>query len=110
MTFANALRGVVGFLEHAAATAIGFVLMVIGLGLGVTHDHAAGRRGYRADRSRTVCGRSFRTTGSAVAVRTVRCSADFQALPTRQATGRALHLRCRGRSLDRHRVFKCRSV
>jgi membrane-bound ClpP family serine protease len=36
MTYANVLRGVVGFLEHAAAISIGFVLMVIGLGLGVT--------------------------------------------------------------------------
>jgi hypothetical protein len=36
MTYANVRRGVVGFLEHAAAIFIGFVLMVIGLGLGVT--------------------------------------------------------------------------
>jgi len=36
MTTVNVLRGVVGFLEHALAVIVGFVLMVIGLGLGVT--------------------------------------------------------------------------
>ena len=30
------LRGVVGFFEHALTVLVGFVLMVIGLGLGVT--------------------------------------------------------------------------
>jgi len=36
MTTVNVLRGVVGFFEHALAVIVGFVLMVIGLGLGVT--------------------------------------------------------------------------
>jgi hypothetical protein len=36
MTYVNVLRGVVGFFEHALVVFIGFVLMVIGLGLGVT--------------------------------------------------------------------------
>jgi hypothetical protein len=36
MTYVNALRGVVAFLEHALAVLVGFVLMVLGLGLGVT--------------------------------------------------------------------------
>jgi hypothetical protein len=36
MTYVNVLRGAVGFFEHAAAVVIGFVLMVLGLGLGVT--------------------------------------------------------------------------
>src|SRR5262249_2410886 len=36
MTPANVLRGVVGFFEHAVAVIVGFVLMVIGLALGVT--------------------------------------------------------------------------
>ena len=36
MTYVNALRGVVGFFEHALTVFVGFVLMVIGLGLGVT--------------------------------------------------------------------------
>lgn len=36
MTYVNALRGVVGFFEHAVIVFIGFVLMVIGLALGVT--------------------------------------------------------------------------
>jgi len=30
------LRGVIGFCEHALLVALGFVLMVLGLGLGVT--------------------------------------------------------------------------
>ena len=30
------LRGIVGLMEHAAFVIIGFVLMVVGLGLGVT--------------------------------------------------------------------------
>jgi len=36
MAYVNVLRGVVGFFEHALAVIVGFVLMVIGLGLGVT--------------------------------------------------------------------------
>jgi hypothetical protein len=36
MAYVNVLRGVVGFLEHAVTVFVGFVLMVIGLGLGVT--------------------------------------------------------------------------
>jgi hypothetical protein len=36
MAYINVLRGVVGFLEHAVTVLVGFVLMVIGLGLGVT--------------------------------------------------------------------------
>lgn len=36
MSQITVLRGVVGFCEHAVLIAIGFVLMVLGLGLGVT--------------------------------------------------------------------------
>lgn len=36
MTHTTALRGLVGFLEHAAFAIVGFVLMVVGLGLSVT--------------------------------------------------------------------------
>jgi hypothetical protein len=36
MTYTNALRGAVGFFEHAVIVFIGFVLMVVGLALGVT--------------------------------------------------------------------------
>ncbi len=36
MAYANVLRGVVGFFEHALVVIIGFMLMVIGLALGVT--------------------------------------------------------------------------
>jgi hypothetical protein len=36
MTYVNALRGVVGFVEHTLTVLVGFVLMVIGLALGVT--------------------------------------------------------------------------
>jgi hypothetical protein len=36
MSHVTVLRGVVGFCEHAVLIAIGFVLMVLGLGLGVT--------------------------------------------------------------------------
>jgi hypothetical protein len=36
MAYVNVLRGVVGFFEHALVVFIGFVLMVIGLALGVT--------------------------------------------------------------------------
>jgi hypothetical protein len=36
MAYVNVLRGVVGFFEHALVVFVGFVLMVIGLALGVT--------------------------------------------------------------------------
>jgi hypothetical protein len=36
MANVNVLRGVVGFFEHVVAVIVGFVLMVIGLALGVT--------------------------------------------------------------------------
>lgn len=36
MSHGITLSGVVGFLEHAAAVFVGFALMVLGLGLGVT--------------------------------------------------------------------------
>jgi hypothetical protein len=36
MTRTIALKGIVGFFEHAAAVITGLVLMVVGLGLGVT--------------------------------------------------------------------------
>lgn len=36
MPYVNVLRGVVGFCEHALLVILGFVLMVVGLGLGVT--------------------------------------------------------------------------
>jgi len=36
MAYANVLRGIAGFFEHALIVFIGFVLMVIGLALGVT--------------------------------------------------------------------------
>ena len=36
MAYVNVLHGVVGFFEHALVVFIGFVLMVIGLALGVT--------------------------------------------------------------------------
>jgi len=36
MTYVNVVRGVVGFFEHALIAFIGFVLMVVGLALGVT--------------------------------------------------------------------------
>ena len=36
MSYGSILRGVVGFCEHALLVSLGFVLMVIGLGLGVT--------------------------------------------------------------------------
>lgn len=36
MTHVTVVRGVVGFFEHALAVVVGFVLMVIGLALGVT--------------------------------------------------------------------------
>jgi hypothetical protein len=36
MTYVNVVRGVVGFFEHALIVFIGFVLMVVGLALGVT--------------------------------------------------------------------------
>lgn len=36
MTQSIALRGLVSFFEHALVTVAGFILMVIGLGLGVT--------------------------------------------------------------------------
>jgi hypothetical protein len=36
MTYVNALHGVVGFVEHTLTVLVGFVLMVIGLALGVT--------------------------------------------------------------------------
>ena len=36
MAHVNVLRGVVGFFEHALTVLIGFVLMVIGLAMGVT--------------------------------------------------------------------------
>lgn len=36
MTYVTVVRGVVGFFEHALAVVVGFVLMVIGLALGVT--------------------------------------------------------------------------
>jgi hypothetical protein len=36
MSHTFGLRGVVGFMEHAAFVITGFVLMVLGLGLGVT--------------------------------------------------------------------------
>ena len=36
MSRVTIIRGVVGFCEHAFLVALGFVLMVLGLGLGVT--------------------------------------------------------------------------
>jgi hypothetical protein len=36
MSHVTMLRGVIGFCEHAFLVALGFVLMVLGLGLGVT--------------------------------------------------------------------------
>jgi hypothetical protein len=36
IAYEHVLRGVVGFFEHALFVFVGFVLMVIGLGLGVT--------------------------------------------------------------------------
>jgi hypothetical protein len=36
MTHSKAIRGVVGFFEHALLATTGFVLMVLGLGLSVT--------------------------------------------------------------------------
>ena len=36
MSHVNAFRGVVGFCEHALLVFFGFMLMVLGLGLGVT--------------------------------------------------------------------------
>ena len=36
LSFAHCRRGVGRLLEHAAAVVIGFVMMVVGLGLGVT--------------------------------------------------------------------------
>jgi len=36
MTHTVALRGVLGFFEHAAVVVVGFILMILGLGLGVT--------------------------------------------------------------------------
>jgi len=36
MSYLTILRGVVGFFEHGLMVAFGFLLMVIGLGLGVT--------------------------------------------------------------------------
>jgi len=36
MTHVNAFRGLVGFFEHALTAFLGFVLMVVGLALGVT--------------------------------------------------------------------------
>jgi hypothetical protein len=36
MTHTNVLRGIVGIFEHALIALVGFVLMVIGLGLSVT--------------------------------------------------------------------------
>jgi hypothetical protein len=36
MSYVNVLRGVAGFCEHAVLVSIGFTLMVLGLGLGVT--------------------------------------------------------------------------
>jgi hypothetical protein len=36
MTHTRALRGIVGFFEHALLVIVGFAFMVLGLGLGVT--------------------------------------------------------------------------
>ena len=36
MTHVISLRSIVGLLEHAAAVVVGFIMMVLGLGLGVT--------------------------------------------------------------------------
>ena len=36
MTFRGALAGVGRFLEHAAAVVVGLIMMIVGLGLGVT--------------------------------------------------------------------------
>jgi hypothetical protein len=36
MSHVTIVRGVVGFFEHALLVSLGFVLMVLGLGLGVT--------------------------------------------------------------------------
>ena len=36
MSRVTVLRGIFGFCEHALLVALGFVLMVVGLGLGVT--------------------------------------------------------------------------
>jgi len=36
MTYVHVVRGVVGFFEHALIVFFGFVLMVVGLALGVT--------------------------------------------------------------------------
>jgi membrane-bound ClpP family serine protease len=36
MTHSVALRGILGFFEHAAAVIVGLALMIVGLGLGVT--------------------------------------------------------------------------
>jgi hypothetical protein len=54
MAYVNVLRGILGFFEHAAIVFIGFVLMVIGLGPGRDHDHAARGRRDRLDRLRDV--------------------------------------------------------
>jgi hypothetical protein len=53
-----ALRGILGFFEHAAAVNVGLALMILGLGPGRHDHHAASRRGGRHHRVRD-CSRRF---------------------------------------------------